>query len=1068
MRREQPFTWAFLHVEAAVTALVPYRLGLDVGANSIGWCVLALDPHGRPTDVLALGTRLLTATDEAGRDPQTGTSLAVDRRIARGMRRRRDRYLTRRGDLMETLVAHGLMPAAEAERKALESLDPYAIRAAALDGPVPLPHLGRALFHLNQRRGFKSNRKSDAADSDAKKVKKGIDALKDQMKDAKARTVGEYMAMRHRQRQTVRARLIGSGKDAHFPFYLDRALIEHEFDALWAAQAAHHPTLNAAARDDIRQVMFFQRPLKEVDPGKCALYPDEERRAPRALPIAQRFRILKELADLRLRGITGNARPLTLDERDRLLAKLLTRKAVTFDSLRKALGLDPTVRFSLESERRKDLKGDEIAARLSAKPAAKAKGIGEAWHALSFEAQTEIVEALVDEQDPAALRTRLEAVLPPDQAAIVAGIPPPEGHSRYGRRALAELVALMEASADPETGEVLDRPLQEFEAVALLGRHHSDRRPTALLDRLPYYGEVLTDAVSGTGDPAHPTEARFGRLPNPTVHIALNQLRRLVNALIDRYGPPTEVVIEMARDLKVSRERKREIEREQTANQNANDARRARLAEHGQPDNGLNRLLLRLYDELPPNEKICVYSGKGISVCQLFSPAIEIDHILPFSKTLDDGFANKVLCFQGANRAKRNRPPAEWHRDDPAALAELQERANRLLPPNKSARFAPDAMARFADEGDQLPRRLTDTQYIARLARRYLAHVCPDNRVWTTNGRLTALLRGKWGLNALLPDHNWVDVNQPKNRRDHRHHAIDAFVIAVTDRGLIQALSRAAGRAEEQEMSRIVTDMPDPFPGFRDRLKAELEGVIVSHRPNRGVQGKLHEETAYGPTTPDERAQGWTATYRKPVDSLKASEMARIRDPDLRAIALEALATIGEEAARQALRDSGSRDADGKPRPIRRVRLLKKEDPKGMVEIRHGRNGEHRKAYAMGSIHHIDIVAGADGRWRGEGISVFHANQPDHRPDWHADPDARLVMRLHKGDLVELEHDGARQVMRVYRLEPSAKRVRLTPHTEARSELDRVLASYTTLQGGTARRVEVDVLGRVRSVRTGR
>lgn len=1051
-----------------MTAFTRYRLGLDVGANSIGWCALALDGDGRPIGILDLGTRLLTATEEAGRDPQTKTSLAVDRRIARGMRRRRDRYLRRRGGLMAALVAHGLMPAEDADRKALESLDPYKIRAAALDGPVPPHHLGRALFHLNQRRGFKSNRKSDAADGDAKKVEKGIDALKRLMHAAEAGTVGEYMAIRHRERQTVRARLVGTGKDAHFPFYLDRALIEHEFDALWAAQAPHHPEMTEAARAEIGHVMFFQRPLKEVDPGKCALYPEEDRRAPRALPIAQRFRILKELADLRLRGITGSARPLTLDERDRLLAKLLKRKAVTFDSLRKELDLDPAVRFSLESERRKDLKGDEIAARLSAKPTSKAKGIGPAWHALSFDEQTEIVEALVAEQDPAALRTRLETVLPPDQAAIVAGIPPPERHSRYGRRALAELVALMEASADPETGELLDRPLQEFEAVALLGRHHSDRRPTDLLDRLPYYGEVLTDAVSGTGDPAHPTEARFGRLPNPTVHIALNQLRRLVNALIDRYGPPAEVVIEMARNLKASQERKREIEREQAANEKANDARRARLAEHGQPDNGLNRLLLRLYDELPADEKLCVYTGACIPFSKLFTAEIEIDHILPFSRTLDDGFANKVLCFQGANRAKRNRAPAEWRKEDAKELEDLQERANRLLPANKSARFAPDAMARFADEGDQLPRRLTDTQYIARLARRYLTHVCPDNKVWTTNGRLTALLRGKWGLNALLPDHNWVDVHQPKNRRDHRHHAIDAFVIAVTDRGLITALSHAAGRAEAQEMSRIVTDMPDPFPDFRDRLKAGLDAVIVSHRPNRGVQGKLHEETAYGPTTPEEREAGWTASHRKPVDSLTGSEMARIRDPDLRAIALEALATIGEESARQALRDSGGRDANGHPRPVRRVRLLKREDPKGMVEIRHGRDGEHRKAYAMGSIHHIDIVTGTDGRWRGEGISVFHANQPDHRPDWRSDPDARLVMRLHKGDLVELEHDGVRQVMRVYQLEPSARRVRLTPHTETKAELGRVFGAYSTLQAGQARRVEVDVLGRMRNVRTGR
>lgn len=1044
-----------------------YRLGLDVGANSIGWCVLELGPNSRPAGIMDLGTRILTATEEAGRDPQTGASLSVDRRIARGMRRRRDRHLLRKADLMGALIDLGLMPADEAARKALETVDPYEIRAAALDTAVPLHHLGRAVFHMHQRRGFKSNRKTDRGNAEAGLIRQGIDSLKASMAEENARTIGEFLARRHAERQSVRARMQGKGKEAHFPFYLERVLIDEEFDTLWKAQAPHHEALTDAARETIHGIMFRQQPLKPVTPGKCTLYPDDPheflgRRAPRALPDAQRFRILKELANLKLRAPGAVERPITVEERDILLAKLLDSPKLTFDQMRRALTLDAEVRFNLESERRKDLKGDETAARLGAK-----KVMGKEWRALPSATQTAIVEALLHEVDEAPLRARLADVLPgQDEAidALVATPPLPEGHARYGRRALSELNEIMARESRehiaPDTGEVTVRPIREDEAVAEIGLHHSDRRPTEQLARLPYYGVVLTDAVVGTGEPKDRQEMRLGRIPNPTVHIALNQLRRLVNAIAARYGPPAEIALELARELKLSHEQKGEIERKQTENQKENDRRRETLAKLNQPDTGINRLLLRLYDELPAEDKLCVYSGNRIGVGQLFSSAVEIDHILPFSRTLDDSFGNKMLCFRETNRGKRNRSPAEAF--DAERLTEIQERANRLLPGSKSWRFAADAMGRFADEGFQLPRRLTDTQYMARLGREYLTHICPSNKVWATNGRLTAMLRGKWGLNALLPDHNFASVAQPKNRRDHRHHAIDAFVIAVTDRSLVQRIATAAGRAEQQELDRILGDMPEPFADFRAVLDDRLGRVVVSHRADHGTQGKLHEETAYGPVTDAERAEGWTVTYRKAADSLTANEIKRIRDPELREAAERVLKDQGEDAVHAHMAAHG----------IRRVRLLKKEDPSGLITVRHGKDGQHVKFYAAGSNHHIDIYETTGGKWLGEGVSVYDANQPDHQPAWRdRDDGARLVMRLHKGDLVEVEHDGVRKVMRVYQLEVSNNRVRLADHKESGALQKRhndpddpfrwFLAGYSSLQKGGARRVRVDVLGRV-------
>src|SRR5690606_25048484 len=193
---------------------------------------------------------------------------------------------------------------------------------------------------------------------------------------------------------------------------------------------------------------------------------------------------------------------------------------------------------------------------------------------------------------------------------------------------------------------------------------------------------------------------------------------------------------------------------------------------------------------------------------------------------------NKVLCAREANRVKGNRAPAEaW---SGAALQEIVARAERLFP-KKAWRFQPGAMARFDADGGFIARQLIDTQHMARLAKAYLEHVC--DQVWAPPGRLTAMLRAKWGLNTLLPDHNYADVNQPKNRKDHRHHAIDAFVLACTDRGLLQRIAHESGRAERLDLDRLFPrdSFPEPFAGYRDALAARLATVVVSHTPDHGL-----------------------------------------------------------------------------------------------------------------------------------------------------------------------------------------------------------------------------------------
>ena len=169
------------------------RLGLDLGTNSIGWWLYATK-NGEPASVVDGGVRIFSD----GRDPKSKGSMAVDRRLARGQRRRRDRFLRRKAALMKRMATVGLMPADPKEAKELELLDPYELRANGLDQPLPLSHFGRALFHLNQRRGFRSNRKTDRGDNESGKIKDATARLDQAMMSTGARTYGEFLHMRRR------------------------------------------------------------------------------------------------------------------------------------------------------------------------------------------------------------------------------------------------------------------------------------------------------------------------------------------------------------------------------------------------------------------------------------------------------------------------------------------------------------------------------------------------------------------------------------------------------------------------------------------------------------------------------------------------------------------------------------------------------------------------------------------------------------------------------------------------------------------------------------------------------
>jgi CRISPR-associated endonuclease Csn1 len=1064
-----------------------WRLGLDLGTNSLGWAAVELDPEGRACRIFAAGTRIFSD----GRDAKSGASLAVDRREARAMRRRRDRFKQRQAALIKYLTLAGLFPADDAARAALAWLDPYAVRAAALHAPLPLPHLGRALFHLNQRRGFKSNRKTiRGTNDDDGKIKIGVNRLYEAMRDAGAETLGAYLFGRRAAATddnaipSIRARLrpeTGDGaKGDGYDFYPDRQMLEDEFDAIWEAQAPHHPAvLTPDARRRLFEVVFHQRPLKKPKIGLCTLMPPEER-LPKAHPLFQTRRLLEELNTLKIVRPGAIAQPLTLEQRDLLLLKLKDKRAVTFDSLRKAIKLDAGARFNKESENRKDLKGDEVAAEFGSKTR-----FGQRWPNLPPETQWEIVSRVIaqeSDEHEASLKTWLEDRhgLTPAQAEATVGARLPEGFGRFGLTATTGLIKALRADVVEYSKAVLK---------AGLG-HHSDFRTGEVHDTLPYYGAALERYIlPGKGEPSDEEETRIGRLTNPTVHIGLNQLRRVVNALIKRYGKPEQIAIELARELKLNDERKQEINTRNRKNREDAERRSRSLIEtFGARDSGANRALLKLWEELNPDnvlDRRCVYTGQMISPAMLFSGAVEVDHILPFSATLDNSNGNLLLCTREANRRKAKRSPHEAFGQH-ADWAEIVERAAKL-PREKRWRFEPDAMSRFSEKGDFLDRQLVDTQYLSRLARSYLCALYGDagegsSRVWASPGRLTEMLRRNWELNHLLPDHNFAgSANQPKNRSDHRHHAIDAAVIAVTDRGMLQRIAHEAGQRGHEAADRMTKGLPTPWSDFMDELREIVKEIVVSHRPDHGLDakqrrakgqgvtaGRLHNDTAYGLTQEKDSKGNDLVVHRISITALKtAGDIGKVRDVELRTALLawtEGLTDKAFAARLLTFRDQGPPQFRG----LRRVRI---KEPLSVIPI-HDKTGRAYKGYKGDSNFRYDVWELKDGKWVAEVISMFEA----HQPGWVSairqnNPTARKVLSLHQDDLLAVETEaGTRKLVRIAQFEQGGQ-ITLAEPQEGGNLRDRnrspddpfkyFAPTASGLKKIKARQVKIDELGSI-------
>jgi len=1058
-----------------------YVLGIDLGTNSVGWAIIGL-VDGEPTKLLRAGVRVFEAGMEGDIESGQEQSRNLKRREARLHRRQLWRRARRMTKTFNLLRQFGLLPEGDAStpekrQDFINKLDqdiraselfkaraksgaypepeqtlPYILRSAALDEPLEPHFLGRALYHLAQRRGFLSGRLRPAKTGEEEgKVKGAIKTLRAQMAEKGSRTLGDFLSHLSPTERRIR------GPEA----WTARSMYEEEFERIWTAQAQHHPSLLDEQRQKkIRQALFFQRPLW-FDPdtvGQCELEPGE-RRAPAYLLTAQRFRLLQKVNDLQIEEPDRAPRYLTPEERAKLSDALELQGDLPFHkdrkvegrvlpSVRTLLGLPNKVLFNLQRGGEERMQGNRTTSEFYAV-------FGERWLDMSAEEHKYAILDVLSIHKPEALRRRAMGhwKLSAEAADRFCEISLEPDYMNLSRKALENLLLVLEQGIPLQTARKQLYP-ESFKA--------SEPKPL-----LP------------------PVEQSLTEIRNPAVMRSLTEFRKVVNGLIRSYGKPAYIRIELARDLKKSKKQRTAVSEINRRNEKARAKAAEDIVKGGVGIREPKREDIRKYQLAEECHWQCPYTGKTISVQALFGPEpqFDIEHIIPFSRSMDNAFQNLTLCYVPENRsAKGNKTPHEAYSSHPERYQAILDRVKRFTGEHamvsaKLRRFtmAEDELQEFL--ADFRNRQLNDTAYASTLATRYVgllyggpADAEHRQRVFAPSGQTTAYFRNLWKLNGILNDGPSRDGGRiEKSRDDHRHHAVDAVVIGLTDTGMVKRLSDAAQRAPSAGHKRFAA-LEGPWPNFVETVREAIRQIIVSHRISKKVSGALHEETVYSPPQAD-----GSVRVRKPLAALTKHEVESIADDRVKALVVSKLAG-GEPKKVFATEENlpHFETSDARRIPIKRVRI-KKAVP--TFSLGGGRTTRH---VATESNHHIEIFAeldqqGKEREWDGivvpmhEAWRRLRAGEPVVNRD--AGPGRLYKFSLAQGEVVECDgkHEGRSLFVfrKVTQFTKGGIQIGFAPLNDARKAREMQVArawlwtTPNTLGDRHARKMTVNPLGEV-------
>ncbi|MEF3696738.1 type II CRISPR RNA-guided endonuclease Cas9 [Desulfolutivibrio sp.] len=1027
-------------------------VGLDLGPASVGWAIFETDATGRSASILHCGVRIFDAGTEgdisSGRDASRNTA----RQEAKSRRKLLERKAMRKTHLMRVLERIGLFPElpnhSPTERnKGVCNLDeslrdefyrlhpeylnaenggrrlfPYHLRAIGLHERLEPFELGRAIYHLAQRRGFWSNSRKTPTDKDEGEVKAAIHALRVKMGDMR---LGEYLAHTGGN--------IPKGPESRIRGQkLHRDMLQDEFTALWHCQAQFHPALlNKGCYDGVWKAIFWQRPLKSAKHlvGFCTLEKGS-RRTPLCTLEAQRFRLLSKLNNLEAISNHGEVAIPDVTQRACLLEHLEKEGDLTFVMARKLMSLNKDWQFNLERGGEKKMEGDRTSAKLRTL-------LGDAWDALPLEKRSRLV-LLVHATNKEAVLARVAARdygLVPETAAALATIRLEDGYLSHSRSAVLKLMPHLENGVPYATARKIE---------------YGAETPPPLHDRLP------------------PVAIALPGIRNPMVTRTLTEMRRVVNAICDRYGKPAIIRVELARDLKRSRKDRMSVTKNMRSREKERNKAYAEILEMF-PGLGLQQrtaVLKKLLAEECGWQ--CPYCGEMFSPADVFGPhaSVDIEHILPRSRSLDNSFLNKTLAHNACNIKKGNRTPFEAFGADTEAFEAMLERVRRFhcdigAKKAKLHRFeVPDMAVEFADFTN---RQLSDTRYASKLALEYLGQLYGGDaakRVRASSGGVTALVRDMLGLNFILG-------RGEKSRADHRHHAVDAMAVAMTDQGMIQRIARAAEWAASHRERLSKAPFSGAWEGFIDTATDMIMNIAVSLRHRRKVSGQLHDQTFYS-------RRGERLSVRKKLEKLSPPEVDRIIDPYIRELVKTRLDALGMQDPAKAFA------ADANAILLKRLGGTQVKKVRVFVSGKAETIGKGARARTVmtGGNHHMAVYESLDKKgqlvWKGDVVTLMEAKRRTAKGLPPVNRDApeygRFLFSLTSGDIVALPDGEGECLWRIRSvwLEKASARLRLTPLHDARPEEQlkqeklRRQIMLDTLREKGCRKVTVTPMGEIR------
>ncbi len=916
-----------------INNLGPLTFGFDIGIASVGWAVLG------DSRIVDLGVRCFDKAETADK----GESLNLERRKKRLLRRRLRRRAWRLTKLVRLFKREGLISDVNILKKqpakGFKTPNLWQLRVEALDRKLNAEEWARVIYHITKHRGFhwisRADAKATDSDNESGMVKKGLAGTKKLMRqeEKKYRTAAEMVIAEFPDAQR--------NKPGDYSKALSRELLNEELRLLFQHQRELGNTHASAELEavilgdgDKKSGLFWtQKPalagkdmLKML--GHCT-FEKAEYRAPKASFTAERHVWLTRLNNLRI-VVDGKMRPLSEAERQIALPLPYNQAGdFKYKQLRNALtkaGLSEEFHFaglSYPSERQKNEEKakdpeDEKLVKLPA------------WQELKKTLKDADLETEWQQLSKAALDGKPQLL---DQIATVLSV------YKEDMEVETELRKLDLPNKDKLTDALLDVRFDKFSNLSLKALYRivplmeKGKRYDEAIANIPEYGHhsqlykvgegeniYLPSFYSGRGKDGRLTFNEDMDIPrNPVVLRSLNQARKVVNALVRKYGSPYEVHIEIARDLSRNFDERRNIKKEQEAYRERNEKDKATFAREFNITGQVKGKLFEKYQLYREQQGKCPYSLETLDLNRVINDEgyVEIDHALPYSRSFDDSKNNKVLVLTRENRNKGNMTPYEylggWENSVRwqnfvgfvnSTKAYRQAKRNRLLKKDFGENESQDFMER----------NLNDTRYICRFFKNYVEQFLKLNdksdakRCVVLSGQMTSFLRARWGLVKVRSDSD-------------RHHALDAVVVAAASHAMVKRLSDYSRRKELEKVREGFVDIetgefvhsamfekleqhfPNPWPNFRNELlirlsmdtpaalRTEIEKLgsypvealeslrplFVSRAPQRRNSGAAHKDTIYAQPE-NVKAQGGV-TQKVFVTDLKSTDMDKLIDP---------------------------------------------------------------------------------------------------------------------------------------------------------------------------------------------